>query len=212
MSFFKFSLPDISLRSSNTDKHSSFPWTITIKDFAVLCRNQPILRPLQTTITIALIHKTELYTQKKYDNFETIDEDDSSRRGSRESKRTKDKKRPFSDEATGGDVTETESVVPPVKRKVQLERDIITVNLHMDTSPIHTVLGVKFIPLMTKDLDTISAILNAMGNPGNDCIVVHEKPVDNSNIKEFLEYESNSESSKNLERVECGEFFVFHFL
>lgn len=198
------------MRSSNVEKQSSFPWTITITDLAILCRNQPIIRPLQTTITIALNHKTEVYTQKKYDNFETINEDDSSRRGSRESKRAKDKKRPFSDEATGGDATETDSVAPPVKRKVQLSRDVVTMSLHMDTSPIYIALGVQYIPMMTRDLDTLSAILAAMKNPAESCVVDDEKPIDNTNIKEFLEYESNSESSKNLERVECGEcLFIF---
>lgn len=78
----------------------------------------------------------------------------------------------------------------------------------MDTSPIHTDIGVQYIPLMTRDLETFSAILAAMKSPGESCIVVDEKTIDNTNIKEFLEYESNSESSKNLERAECGEFFI----
>lgn len=151
-------------------------------------------------------HKTELYTQKKYDNFETIDEDDSSRRGSRDSK--KHKKKALSDEATGGDITETESLAP-AKRKVQLERDIVTVNLHVDTSPINAVLSVKCIPVFSKDLEILSAILKAMGNKNVICDEVEEKPPDHNNIKEFLEYESNSESSKNIERVECGEVFYY---
>lgn len=149
-------------------------------------------------------HKTELYTQKKYDNFETINEDDSSRGGS--TKRTKAKKKHFSDEATGGDATETESTAPSAKKKVQLSREHVAVNLHMDTSPIYTALGVQYIPLMASDLDTLSAILTAVSSPADSCLAVVEKPVDNTKIKEFLEYESNSESSKNVDRVEFGEF------
>lgn len=155
-------------------------------------------------------HKTELYTQKKYDNFETIDEDDSSRRGS--SKRGKDRKKPFSDEATGGDATETESTAPAAKRKVQLSRDIVTVNLHMDTSPIYTILGVQYIPFMARDLDMFFDILASINSPAESLLLVAEKSIDNTNIKEFLEYESNSESSKNVDRVECGKLIDIYIL
>ncbi|XP_055922999.1 intermembrane lipid transfer protein VPS13B [Eupeodes corollae] len=87
------------------------------------------------------------------------------------------------------------------KRKSQT-KDIVAISLHIDTSPIHVEFGSERIQLILDHISFLSKAFGFLKMPPNltttqerDEIQIVTNAEENSNIKQFLEMETNSETS-----------------